>query len=151
MQPVGEQRNQAGTAVAADHVEFVGPEHRGVERMGQEQRAARLDEHPHSLGPRLAPAVGSDQHGVARRRVEEAVPRRLVADAAESRAGAGRHVAGDDDPVSMGPGGCQDGCDGAIDSEDAEFHALIVSAGAGSGQPRPVRPRFTGRAAGWYR
>lgn len=42
--------------------------------MGEHERAARLHEHSHGLGPLGVPAGRADEHGIAGRLVEETLP-----------------------------------------------------------------------------
>ena len=55
MQPIGQDGDEPGGRILADHVEFIRPEHRQLERLGEHERAAGLHEFANALGASLVP------------------------------------------------------------------------------------------------
>jgi hypothetical protein len=155
MQPGREQGDQAGARVLPDHVELVCPEHRQLERLREEERAAGLHEHPHGLGPRGRPAVAADHHGVAARRIEQLLPGAGRLHAGDRGGWRGREVPADRGGVAAPDGGLHQPLHLRIPSEQTELHANIILRAASLRQPRrrrgwPPHPAagISGRHAG---
>ena len=130
MAPVGENRNQPGAGVLANHVEFVGPQHRQRERLGEDQQPPRLHQLPHGLCPGIVPAVPAHQHGIAAAGIEQSLPAhpagRLCPGPIMVQAGQmGRvigKIADEDDRVAATVRSLHHPCDLLVNTEDTEFH-----------------------------
>ena len=110
--------------------------------MGKQQCAAGLHERPHAIGTGVAPAVASDEDGIADPRIEERFPGRVTRHVGSHQIGqrsGGGEIAADRDRIATGGGGDHRLRDPGIKAEESEFHKDIVSRRPASDQPGPVQ------------
>ena len=141
VQSIRQAGHQQAAGVAADHVEFIGPEHRQFERLGEHQRPARLNKRADGLGPRVVPAVGADEHRVADGGVEQAIPaaQRRHLEPAQRALG---HIEAGHEPVTPADGGRGNLGDPRVAAQKSKAHHGEIWFQRLRGQPvGPVRRR----------